>query len=86
MQRLEEGHHLGQHSANAAGLAVRAGDRDRGLIGRPGPPADTVQQQRPAGDRLGVLARIGQPHEQRPPVVDQRQTAKLSTGDCVNIC
>src|SRR5512144_1161001 len=71
-QRREEGHDLGQHSADMAGLAVRAGDGDRGLIGMPGLPAYAVQQQRPAGDRLGVLVRVGQPHEQAPPVVDQR--------------
>src|SRR5512147_3278995 len=71
-ERPEEGHDLGQHSANMAGLAVRAGDRDRSLIGMPGLPADAMQQQRPAGDRLGGVVRIGQPPEQRPPVVDQR--------------
>jgi hypothetical protein len=41
-------------------------------MGMPGLPAYSVQQQRPTSDRLGVLARIGQSHEQRPPILDQR--------------
>ena len=52
--------------------AVRAADGQRHLAGMLGSPRDGGQQQRPAGYRLAMMLRIGQAHEQAPPVVDQR--------------
>src|SRR5437588_12854214 len=34
------------------------------------------EQERPAGYRLTMMLRIGEAHEQAPPVVDQRHTAR----------
>jgi hypothetical protein len=45
--------------------AVAGGDGQAGLA------SDTMQQQRAAGQGLAVMVGIGQPPEQRPPVVDE---------------
>ena len=42
------------------------------LTGVMGLTCNPVQQERPAGDRLAVVIGIRQPHEQAPPVVDER--------------
>ena len=36
---------------------------------------DTVQQQRSTGDRFVVFVGVGEPHEECPPVVDERHHA-----------
>ena len=54
--------------AGAVMLAVRAGDGDRGLSGMLRFPADRLEQQRPAGDRLAMLVGVGQADKQVPPI------------------
>ncbi len=55
--------------------AMRAADGQRHLTGVLGFARDRRQQQRPSGDRLAVMLRVGQTGEQVPPVVDQRHRA-----------
>ena len=68
---LEKPAHLGQDFGDLRSLRVRARDLHRGLISVSGLPGDAVQCQRPRRNRFGVLVRDSQPHEDRPPVVDQ---------------
>jgi hypothetical protein len=42
----------------------------------PGLPCDAVQRQRAAGNGLRMFVWNSQPHEDRPPVVDQRGNAR----------
>src|SRR6516225_12120514 len=57
-------------------VAMRAGDRQRHLPGMPCLSSDRLQQQWTAGDRLRSMIEICQTHEQAPPVVNQRNTAR----------
>ena len=57
-------------------LAMRAADRQPHLAGMVGSPRQGGEQERPAGYRLTMMLRIGKAHEQAPPVVDQRHTAR----------
>src|SRR5207237_10211811 len=57
-------------------LAVRAADGQRHLACMVGSPRQGGEQERPAGYRLTMMLRIGEAHEQAPPVVDQRHTAR----------
>jgi len=50
---------------------VQAGDRERCLSGVVCVRGDAMQQERSTGDRLEMFVWLGQPHEQRPPVVDE---------------
>src|SRR3981189_2803118 len=52
-------------------LAVRAADRQRHLARMVGSPRQSGEQERPAGYRLPMMLRIGEAHEQAPPVVSQ---------------
>src|SRR5271168_4526274 len=57
-------------------LAVRAADRQRHLAGMVCSSRQGGEQKRPAGYRFTMMLRIGEAHEQAPPVVDQRHTAR----------
>src|SRR3981189_1221252 len=57
-------------------LAVRAADRQRHLARMVSSPRQSGEQERPAGYRLTMMLRIGEAHEQAPPVVNQRNTAR----------
>ena len=50
---------------------MRAGHLHRGLIPVSGLSGDAVQGQRSRRDGRGGLTRNSQPHEDRPPVIDQ---------------
>src|ERR1700693_4353727 len=71
LDSLEKPAHLGQNFRDLRGLGVRARDLYRGLITVTGLPRDAVQCQGPRGDGFSVFFRDSQPHENRPPVVDQ---------------
>ena len=49
-------------------FAMHAGNGHRRTSGMTGLPADGMQQQRSAGDRLTMMERVGQADEQIPPV------------------
>src|SRR5689334_20322892 len=75
----QSGHEAGDPQISPACqmlLAVRAADRQPHLAGMVGSPRQRGEQQRPAGDRFTMMLRIGEAHEQAPPVVDQRHTAR----------
>src|ERR1700691_4436044 len=64
-------------------LAMAAGDRHRGASGVAGVlvlSPDGLKQQWPAGDRFAMMIGIGQPHEQIPPVEEQRDQARHQTA------
>jgi hypothetical protein len=46
-----------------------------GLAGMTALPGHGVEEQRARGDDLAVMIRVGEAHEQAPPVVDQRHHA-----------
>jgi len=50
---------------------MRTGDLHRGLITVPCAARNAVQRQPTGGDRLSMSIRECQPHEDRPPVVDE---------------
>ena len=66
-------------------LGVGRGDPERGLSGVADALGDSGQKQRPAGDHLQVLLRLGQPREQVPPIVDEGHEAggEPATGEVV---
>src|SRR5437868_14685921 len=75
----QSGHEAGDTQISPACqmlLAVRAADRQRHLARMVGSPRQSGEQERPAGYRLTMMLRIGEAHEQAPPVVDQRYTAR----------
>src|SRR5258705_6106034 len=44
-------------------------------VARPGPSTNRLKQQRATGDRLAVMVRVGQTHEEVPPVEDEGDNA-----------
>src|SRR5437763_7673299 len=75
----QSGHEAGDTQISPACqmlLAVRAADGQRHLACMVGSPRQGGEQERPAGYRLTMMLRIGEAHEQAPPVVDQRYTAR----------
>ena len=56
-------------------FAMAAGDGHGGAAGMAGLSADGLQQQRPAGDCLAMMIRVGEAHEQIPPIEHQRDAA-----------
>src|SRR5437764_13011589 len=72
----EEGADAGKGAARPPVPAVRATDVKDCTSGMPGQPSDRRQQQRPAGNCLPVLVRIGEAREQVPPVEYQCQAAR----------
>src|SRR5260370_18424977 len=75
----QSGHEAGDTQISPACqmlLAVRAGDGQSHLARMVGSPRQSGEQERQAGYRLTMMLRIGQAHEQAPPVVDQRHTAR----------
>ena len=67
----EEGGNTGERPARTTALAVRTGDRHRGASSMVGLSTNRLQQQWAAGDRLAVMVRISQTHEEVPPVEDE---------------
>src|SRR5258708_31849902 len=61
-------------------LSMAAGDRQGGAAGVAGLSADGVKQQWPTGDRFAMMIGVGEPHEQVPPVEDQRDVACYQTA------
>ena len=59
-----------QHTPNRRRLRMQAGDGQHRLIAVRRLSRDALEQQWPAGERLGVAVGDGQPCEQTPPVVD----------------
>ena len=55
-------------------MGVHAVDRDGGLAGVLSPAPDRRHQPGPAGDGLPPDARVGEPCEQAPPIVDERHS------------
>src|SRR3984893_2460485 len=75
----QSGHEAGDTQISPACqmlLAVRAADRQRHLARMVGSPRQGGEREKPAGYRLTMMLRIGEAHEQAPPVVDQRHTAR----------
>src|SRR5436305_14726206 len=71
----EEVGDTGEHPARPIPLTVRAADRHSGASGMVGLSTNRLQQQRATGDRLAVMVRIGQTHEEVPPVEDEGDNA-----------
>src|SRR5215472_251036 len=84
-QASEEPGNAQKSAASSAVLAMRAGDDDRGSAGMLGLPADGLEQQRPAGDRLAMLIGVGQADEQVPPIGSEGDDAghELAAFDVV---
>lgn len=61
-----------EHLPGLVEAGMLAGERDRGLAGMLGAPADRGHQPGPTGDGLESGFGVGQAHKQTPPVVDQR--------------
>src|SRR5712671_3062873 len=82
----EEGGDTGERAARPVPLTVRAGDRHSGASGMVGLSANRLQQQWATGDCLAVMVRIGQTHEQVPPVEDEGDNAcgALADGRAAN--
>src|ERR1700730_15932501 len=72
----EEGGDTGERPARPVPLTVRAADRHSGASGMVGLSTNRLQQQWATGDRLAVMVRIGQTHEQVPPVEDEGDNAR----------
>src|SRR6202023_355291 len=64
-----------ERAARPVPLTVRAADRHSGASGMVGLSTNRLQQQWATGDRLAVMVRIGQTHEQVPPVEDEGENA-----------
>src|SRR6202023_3572543 len=60
-----------ERAARPVPLTVRAADRHSGASGMVGLSTNRLQQQWATGDRLAVMVRIGQTHEEVPPVEDE---------------
>src|SRR6267142_1791701 len=71
----EEGGDTGERPARPVPLTVRTADRHSGASGVVGLSTNRLQQQWATGDRLAVMVRIGQTHEQVPPVEDEGDNA-----------
>ena len=71
----KEGGDTGEHPARPVPLTVRAADRHSGASGMVGLSTNRLQQQRATSDRLAVMVRIGQTHEEVPPVEDEGDIA-----------
>jgi hypothetical protein len=54
---------------------MRMADGDAGLAAMPGEARRGMEQQRTTGNGFGMLAGVGQAHEQAPPVIGQRRDA-----------
>src|ERR1700738_2435893 len=65
----------GERPSRPIPLTVRATDRHSGTSGMVGLSTNRLQQQWTTGDRLAVMVRIGQTHEQVPPVEDEGYNA-----------
>src|ERR1700731_755917 len=74
-RRVAKGGNTGQRPARTTPLTVRAGDRHRGASSMVGLSTNRLQQQWATGDRLAVMVRIGQTHEEVPPVEDEGDNA-----------
>jgi len=70
-QGTQEARQVGQYGLDGGLLGVQAGDRETCLSGVVCVRGDAMQQERSTGDRLEMFVWLGQPHEQRPPVVDE---------------
>ena len=74
-QLLKKGGYPATRRLRPRRAAMGLANRHPGLPRMAGLLTDGLQEQRSAGDGLGVLGVIGQPYEQTPPVVDQRSDA-----------
>jgi len=80
-QRGEEGRELAAGRLHPGGgphlgrLEMGMADDQARLPSVTGHAGGGIQQQRAAGDRLAMLASIGQAHKQAPPVVGERGDA-----------
>src|ERR1019366_10453685 len=63
-----------------------AADGQCQLPGVLGWPCDRGQQQWPCGDRLAMMVRISETHEQAPPIIDQRHRAREQTASRQILC
>src|SRR6266849_5630533 len=57
-------------------FAMAAGDGHGGAAGMAGLSADSLEQQRPAGDGFAMMIGVGQASEQIPPIAHQRDAAR----------
>ena len=82
-QLAKEAGNAREHARRPAGLGVRTGNSERGLSGMAAPFRDSGKQEGPAGDGLQMPVRLGEPHEQVPAVVDERDEAghELTAGE-----
>src|SRR5712675_3634313 len=71
----KKGGDTGERPARPVPLTVRAADRHSGASGVVGLSTNRLQQQWTTGARLAVMVRIGQTHEQVPPVEDEGDNA-----------
>src|SRR5438128_666819 len=71
----KESGNTGERPARPVPLTVGAADRHSGASGMVGLSTNRLQQQWATGDRLAVMVRIGQTHEQVPPVEDEGDNA-----------
>jgi hypothetical protein len=65
---------------------MRAGNSQRCLTAVAHSLGNAGKEKRPAGDGFQMLVGFGQPHEQVPPVVDQRDHACDETAACQILC
>ena len=72
---LEQGGDKHERVFGLAEMRVQSRERDRCLSGMFRFAADRGHQPRSAGDRLAPRFGIGQPHEQAPPVINERHSA-----------
>ena len=66
-------------------LGVQTGDGEAGLSGVLRLRGDVMQQERSTGDLLIMFVRLGEPYEQRPPVVHQC-TLRAMSRQCARSC
>src|ERR1700739_2165673 len=78
----EEGGNTAERPARPVPLTVSAADRHCGASGMVGLSTDRLQQQRATGDRLAMMVRIGQTHEEVPPVEDEGDNACHDPAAC----
>src|SRR2546429_2239328 len=71
----KEGGDTGERPSGPVPLTVRAADRHSGASGMVGLSTNRLQQQWATGDRFTVMVRIGQTHEEVPPVEDEGDNA-----------
>jgi hypothetical protein len=80
LQQVQESRQYSQGGLNGLGSGVAAGDGQGRLTGAPGLPGNATEQQRTAGDHLGMLLGLGKADKQVPPVVDQDNEAACQTA------